>query len=245
MRHEAKASRTTTLRRFHQAFSRQGTPTTLPLFLQNSRRDILATVLVARGWIFVCHFCRQRISEPVAEYAYTQQDWYRKAVQADGKIVFISSHPQDYLSDISNRKVFSVARLIKDPDTRQPLGVIMADADTVVLARIVNDISFNVSSIVCIFDAENKLLYASKFCRTIYKGKSWKEDDIRSAGDPFTISKPISPAQWEVVVLSNARSRRRRAGCMSRELCLQPPGWLSPSCSSSAYHAGSSILFKT
>jgi len=181
--------------------------TTLPLFLQNSRKDILATVLVAADGSAFVTSVGSAISEPVADYAYTQQEWYRKAVQADGKIAFISSHPQDYLSDISNREVFSVARLIKDPDTRQQLGVIMADADTVVLARIVNDISFNVSSIVCIFDSEKKLLYASEplpddLQRQILEGK----EDIRSAGDSFvTISKPISPAQWEVVVLlSNA-----------------------------------------
>ena len=181
--------------------------TTLPLFLQNSRKDILATILVAADGSAFVTSVGSAISEPVADYPYTQQDWYRKAVQADGKIAFISPHPQDYLSGMANRKVFSVARLIKDPDTRQPLGVIMADADTVVLARIVNDINFNVSSIVSIFDAENKLLYASKplpddLEKQILEGS----ENIRSASDSFvTISKPISPAQWKVVVLlSNA-----------------------------------------
>ena len=181
--------------------------TTLPLFLQNSRRDILATLLVAADGAAYVTSVGSAISEPVANYPYTQQDWYRRAVEADGNVIFISSHTQDYLSGESKQQVFSVARLIKDPDTRLPLGVIMADADTVVLARIISDINFNVSSIVCIFDADGKLLYASNplpndLQKQVLEGK----ENVRSASDSFVaISKSISPAQWKVVVLlSNA-----------------------------------------
>ena len=181
--------------------------TTLPLFLQNSRRDILATVLVSPdGSAFVASV-GGAMSEPVAGYAYTQQDWYRKAVAADGGLVFISPHPQDYLSSATRQQVFSVARLIKDPDTRRPLGVIMADADTIVLARIVNDIRFNVSSIVCIFDVENRLLYASRPVSVDLQQQALeKTAAIQADGDSYVaVSKEITPAQWQVVVLlSNA-----------------------------------------
>ncbi len=177
--------------------------TTLPLFLQNSRRDIVATVLVAPdGSAFVASV-GGALSEPVADYAYTQQGWYRQAVEADGNVVFIGSHPQNYLSETPVRQVFSVARLIKDPDTRKPLGVIMADADTVVLARIVTDINFSVSSIVCIFDNENKLLYASRpVSLDLQKQALENTTGIKSDGDSYVaVSKVISPSQWKVVVL--------------------------------------------
>ena len=180
---------------------------TLPLFLQNSRRDILATVLVAPDDSAFVASVGGAISKPVADYPYTQQDWYRRAVEADGDVAFISSHPQDYLSDTSRQQVFSVARLIKDPDTRRPLGVIMADADTIVLARIVADINFNVSSIVCIFDHENKLLYSSRpVSAELQKQALEKTTAIQSADDSYSaVSKMISPAGWKMVVLlSNA-----------------------------------------
>jgi two-component system sensor histidine kinase YesM len=78
---------------------------TLPLFLQNSRRDILATVLVhPDGSAFVTSE-GSAISEPVANYPYTEQDWYLKAVEADGNFVFIGPHPQDYLSNSSRQQV--------------------------------------------------------------------------------------------------------------------------------------------
>jgi two-component system sensor histidine kinase YesM len=177
--------------------------TSLPLFLQNSRTDILATILVFPDNTSFVASVGAELSGPLADYSYTQQDWYQKAVEADGQVVFISSHLQDYLRSTPGQKVFSVARLIKEPDTHQPLGVIMADADTVVLARIVSDINFNVSSIVSIFDDENKLLYSSKPLPTDLQQQTWGNGDIiRSNGDSFVpVSKVIAPSQWKVVVL--------------------------------------------
>ncbi len=181
--------------------------TTLPLFLQNSRRDVLATVLVAPDGSAFVFSVGGELSGPVANYPYTQQDWYRKALAADGNIAFISSHPQDYLGNAARQQVFSVARLIKDPDTRQPLAVIMADADTVVLAQIVNDIRFNVSATVCIFDDENKLLYSSRPVSTDLQAQAAKDNPAIQTDDASyaAVSKAISSANWKVVVLlSNA-----------------------------------------
>jgi sensor histidine kinase YesM len=177
--------------------------TSLPLFLQNSRKDILATILVFPDNTSFVASAGAELSGPVADYPYTQQDWYLKAVQADGQVVFISSHPQDYLSNSHSQQVFSVARLIKDPDTRRPLGVVMADADTVVLAQIVSDIHFNVSSIVCIFDNQNKLLYSSKPISADLQQQAWgNAATIRASADSYVpVSQVIAPTQWKVVVL--------------------------------------------
>lgn len=180
---------------------------TLPLFLQNSRSDILATILVIPDGTAYITSVGDAIGKPVADFAYTQQDWYRKAVQADGDVVFISSHPQDYLQNSSGRQVFSVARLIKDPDTRQPLGVIMADADTVILARIINDIQFNVSSIVFVLDDQNKLLYSSRPLSGDLQALNFDSGStVETGGDSYVpVSTVISPAGWRLVVfLSNA-----------------------------------------
>jgi two-component system sensor histidine kinase YesM len=181
--------------------------TTLPIFLQNSRSDILATILVIPDGTAYITSVGDAIGKPVTDFAYTQQDWYRKAVQADGDVVFISSHPQDYLQNASGRQVFSVARLIKDPDTRQPLGVIMADADTVVLARIINDIQFNVSSIVFVLDDQNKLLYSSRPLSGDLQNLNFDHGStVETGGDSYVpVSTVISPAEWRLVVfLSNA-----------------------------------------
>jgi two-component system sensor histidine kinase YesM len=178
---------------------------TLPLFLQNTRRDILGTILVTvDGSVYVTSAGG---AAPVPDFPYAEQEWYRKAVDADGKVAFISAHPQDYLATPTRNQVFSVARLVRDPDSRQPLAVIMADADTIVLDRIISDIDFGVSSIVCIFDDDGKLLYSSQPLDAGLQELAWEEAaGIELAGESYVpISKPILPAQWKLVVLlSNA-----------------------------------------
>ena len=180
--------------------------TTLPLFLQNSRTDILATVLVASDGTSFIASSGNAISEPVSNYPFDRQDWYKKALNASGNVAFISSHPQDYLRN-SARQVFSVARLIKDPDTGRSLGVIMADADSRVLAGIVSDITFNVSSIICVLDSEDKLLYASSPLPSGLQAQAFQDPaGITIDGNSYApVIKKILPAQWNVVVLlSNA-----------------------------------------
>jgi len=174
---------------------------TLPLFLQNTRKDILGTLLVtADGSVYVTS-----VGGPtsVPDYPYTEQEWYKKAVDADGKVAFISAHTQDYLATPTRKQVFSVARLVRDPDSRQPLAVIMADADTIVLDRIISDIDFGVRSIVCIFDNDGKLLYSSQPVDSELQAQALEgAARIESDNDSYvTISKPILPAPWKLVVL--------------------------------------------
>ena len=174
---------------------------TLSLSLQNTRKDILGTILVALdGSVYVTSVAG---ATPVPDYPYAEQEWYKKAVDGDGKVAFISVHPQDYLATPTKKQVFSVARLVMDPDSRKPLAVIMADADTIVLDRVIGDINFGVSSIVCIFDNDGKLLYSSKPLAIGLQEQAWKKTaDIELAGESYvTISKPILPAQWKLVVL--------------------------------------------
>jgi two-component system sensor histidine kinase YesM len=174
---------------------------TLPLSLQNTRKDILGTILVTLdGSVYVTSVSG---AMPVPDYPYAEQEWYQKAVEADGKVAFISVHPQDYLATPTKKQVFSVARFVRDPDSRKPLAVIMADADTIVLDRVIGDINFGVSSIVCIFDSEGRLLYSSKPLAVGLQEQAWKKTtDIELAGESYiTISKPILPAQWKLVVL--------------------------------------------
>lgn len=174
---------------------------TLPLSLQNTRKDILGTILVTLdGSVYVTSVSG---ATPVPDYPYAEQEWYQKAVEADGKVAFISVHPQDYLAPPTKKQVFSVARFVRDPDSRKPLAVIMADADTIVLDRVIGDINFGVSSIVCIFDSEGRLLYSSEPLAVGLQEQAWeKTTDIELAGESYIpISKPILPAQWKLVVL--------------------------------------------
>ncbi|WP_240415293.1 cache domain-containing sensor histidine kinase [Paenibacillus periandrae] len=134
---------------------------TLPSLLVNLRKDILGTLLVAIDGSVYYNDSSSQLTETRSAYPYTEQNWYREAVAANGRVAFVNVHPQDYLKLTAVPEVFSVARLIKDPDSKQPLAVIMADADTIILDRIVRQISVNADSFVTITDKDQRLIYSN------------------------------------------------------------------------------------
>ncbi|KAA1183439.1 sensor histidine kinase [Paenibacillus sp. B2(2019)] len=178
---------------------------TLPLMLQNTRKDILGTLLIPTdGTVYVND--TKEFARPISDFSYQQQDWYKQAFAADGNVAFISAHKRDYLMFAEEKQVFSVARLIKDPDSKRALAVIMADADTNILNTIVSDISFDVSSIVVIQDNNSQLLYSSEPISTAALngiGDSQEFVDVKGK-DYAKVTESIAQAEWKITVLLSA-----------------------------------------
>ncbi|GAA0374210.1 cache domain-containing sensor histidine kinase [Paenibacillus motobuensis] len=173
---------------------------------QNTRKDILGTILItADNTVYATD--HHEVAEPIPDYRYSSQDWYKQTVLKNGKAAMISPHRRDYLRNSPDKLVFSVARLLKDPDTQKPLAVIMADADTDIFDSIVSDVSFDVSSIVTIFDGHSHLIYSSapltaEAQEQIISGN----ERIESHGSQYTtISKKIPSSEWRVNVLLSQR----------------------------------------
>ncbi|HEX6480196.1 MAG TPA: sensor histidine kinase [Ktedonobacteraceae bacterium] len=181
----------------------QALNSTLPIMLSNTRSDILSTiVLPVDGSVFVA--TRYNPASPVPNYSFTQQAWYKAAVAARGDVVFVNPHPQDYLLTPIATQVFSVARLINDPnDPNHPLAVIMADADTSVLQNIVSGIRLNVSSIIAIVGSNKRLLYSSQPVSTqIVQAIAGRESVIQDAKDTYIPDiNSTNLAHWSVVIL--------------------------------------------
>ncbi|GHO47331.1 sensor histidine kinase [Ktedonospora formicarum] len=187
---------------YQRLIADQALYSTLPNYLRITRKDILNTIILPLdGSVFVAS--KYPSSSPVPRYPFTKQEWYRKAIQADGDIVFVNPHSQDYLLTSTATQVFSVARLIKDPDSGLPLAVIMADADTVVLHDIVNGIKLNVSSIIAVFGTNGKLLYSSQPLSTNVENAIARRDPgTQGATDNYIpVIQSTASAQWKVVIL--------------------------------------------
>jgi two-component system sensor histidine kinase YesM len=177
--------------------------TTFPTFLQNARTNILSTVVLSlNGPVFVATKDDASASA-VPNYPFSQQSWYQKAKDANGKVTYINPHPQNYLLQPLAPQVFSVARLIKDPDTLRPLAIILADAGTDILQKIMNGIKLNVSSIIAIFGTDHQLLYSSSpLSPQVSQEIAQKANPIHDTEDSYiAVSKPTGVAQWEVVIL--------------------------------------------
>jgi two-component system sensor histidine kinase YesM len=176
---------------------------TLPKFLRNLRKDILGTILLPMdGSVYITsgNSYTDRVTE---EYPFDKQDWYVETWKADGDVAFISVHVQNYLDGVG-AEVFSVARLIKDPDSRRPLGVIMADADTMALERMMGGIRLRDGSIAVILDNEKKLIYSSQPISDHMRQQLAIGDQIvNNTSDRYSVvSAMVNRSKWMIVVLS-------------------------------------------
>jgi two-component system sensor histidine kinase YesM len=179
----------------------------LPDILENFRKDILGTLLVSFDGSVYYKDSRSQLTEPRIDYQYTQQDWYRETIEANGKVSFVKVHPQDYLMLRPVTQVFSVARLIKDPDSKQPLAVIMADADTIILDKIVRQVMFNVNSIVTITDKDHQLVYSnSDIPQEVVHQLLENPSDVHFNKESYVaVSREISSSSWKITVLLSKR----------------------------------------
>jgi two-component system sensor histidine kinase YesM len=112
--------------------------------------------------------------------------------------------------------VFSVARLIKDPESLRPLAVIMADAETALLEKIIIK-DFGVKSISAILNAQGDVFYSTSplpedMIQEISGGES---SLVKDAGESYVVvSQPIRKANWKMVVLLSKSELREKVQWM-------------------------------
>jgi sensor histidine kinase YesM len=186
-----------------QLATNQALSITLPNILSNTRNDVLSTIVLPYdGSVFVAG--RYNPWNPVTDYPFAEQAWFKAAVSADGAAVFVNPHPQDYLATPFSTPVFSVARLIKDPDTDRHLAVVMADADArVVLQDIIGGVRLNVSSIIAILGSDGQLLSSSQALSSgVVQAIAHGQANIEDERDTYIPnSKAVGVSGWRVVVL--------------------------------------------
>ncbi len=136
---------------------------TLTGYIQNTRDDIRGfSILMPSGIVF--RTAKGKYSYTRSEPGLLESDWYGAALEADGRAVFIGRESRegdmDPIPYPEGTHVFSVARLINDPDTREPLAVICADADTGIFRDLLASLDFTVPAAVFISDKRGNLVYA-------------------------------------------------------------------------------------
>ncbi|MEC0226566.1 cache domain-containing protein [Paenibacillus alba] len=168
-------------------------------FIRMSRKDISGTTLVTSdGSIYAKS---TGLTAPVNNYPFSATEWYRKALAAEGSAVFIGSHKQDYLKQPLETDVFSVARIIRDPDTELKLAFIIADADTGVLRNLIQDFQFNVNATIAVLDDNQQVVYSTAPLSTLMS-KSVGESSVSLVEDENTytvIRRDIGTAHWKLV----------------------------------------------
>ncbi|WP_083652471.1 sensor histidine kinase [Bacillus sp. MRMR6] len=89
----------------------------------------------------------------------TDNEWIKQIRKADGEWVLLPLHRPNYYLD-KNTSVFSVARLIRDTSTYEPLGIIKIDLKQELIKDIVSNP--DEKSQIFILDENNEFIYPNK-----------------------------------------------------------------------------------
>ena len=99
----------------------------------------------------------------ITRYPLTRDSWYAQAVAADGERVLISRpigrnirHYRNY----SANSIVSVVRAVKDPETGELLGVVIADMLTQAIEERIRDVTLGKSGYVFVQDSAGEIVYA-------------------------------------------------------------------------------------
>lgn len=182
--------------------------TILPRYLRVTRDDVLGfSIYMKSGDTYT--ISKTTIQETAATPFSTSTEtvtssWIQAVLAADGRAVLLGNREQARELYGEQSELVSVARMIKDPDSQEFLGIIVADADTRVLDRSVKNLDFDVSFKACIMDRWGATVYTHGF----------EPDEITQVGIPIEgyrmSSTGVGNSGWNIYVyLSESELLRR------------------------------------
>jgi len=184
--------------------------------LANVRQDV-------KGVLFVPFDERQTAAFLVRRYAgelevlwdtsLREEDWYQGAVAADGNLYFPPVRPPAYYETLRNNNfytdteysTFSVARLIREPDTMRPVGVIKVDAVNRVIVDLFRHIDIEGASALVLLDQTGRQIYATRALRQSLLDSALSDAQIIHAEDgAYHVSVyPVVSTPWRLLYLAS------------------------------------------
>ncbi|RHQ12983.1 hypothetical protein DW974_17720 [Lachnospiraceae bacterium AM48-27BH] len=149
----------------------------------------------------------------VSPFQYSAENWYQKAIAADGKAVTIGPHSPDYIHP-SDAKVVSVARAILSLYPRFPLCVMKIDVNTSMFQRIFLDFALHVDSTILIRDENGLIVYSNTPLGTdqqMLLSTASDGETISMNGASYQIhSYPVDGYPWNICIALSGRELDRR-----------------------------------
>ncbi|NOU92752.1 HAMP domain-containing protein [Paenibacillus sp. LMG 31456] len=87
-----------------------------------------------------------------------QEDWFRRVQVADGAWVVIPQHKPNYYNE-SSQQIFSIARMIRQPDKNDVIGMIKIDLKLDVFRQILSNVKFEEKGSMLVVNGQNELLF--------------------------------------------------------------------------------------
>lgn len=153
-----------------------------------------------------------------------ETDWYQGALAADGGIYFPQISIQDYYEARNNNyfytgeglRTISVARLIKDPSTMRPVGVMKVDAVDTVIRDIFQRIPTSYSSALMLLDQNNNIIYsANSVSPTLLQGLTADTRYVSGDKDGYYVSMaPIASTPWKLCYFASERDINQKTAAI-------------------------------
>ncbi|MDF2937034.1 MAG: integral rane sensor signal transduction histidine kinase [Paenibacillaceae bacterium] len=87
------------------------------------------------------------------------ESWHEQVQKADGAWVLIPTHRPSYYFEREPQDYFAVARLIREPNTNRPLGVVKIDLKLDVFRQIVSNVKFEDMGSLLVVNGQNELFF--------------------------------------------------------------------------------------
>ncbi|SFI92744.1 cache domain-containing sensor histidine kinase [Brevibacillus centrosporus] len=91
-----------------------------------------------------------------------KEEWYSRVLAGNGASVIIPSHRPAYYVDSSMDRYFSVARLLREPNTNLPLGIIKIDMKMEMIDQILTNMPFTKEGSLIIVNQQQELFYEKR-----------------------------------------------------------------------------------
>lgn len=90
-----------------------------------------------------------------------EMEWYKKAMEAGGDVVILSTHIQNIVSG-EYQWVITLSRMIRDPDTGENIGALMVDLNYKVIHDLCQKINLGKKGYVYLLDEKGNVIYHPK-----------------------------------------------------------------------------------
>lgn len=121
----------------------------------NTRKDISSILIFGTNGQIIPYNEKIKLNPQVDP---TEQSWYKKAIEAKGKVVISSSHVQNMILNDYN-SVISLSRELSSDVGDEKLGVLLVDLNYSVINDICNKIKLGNKGYVFIVDANGNIVY--------------------------------------------------------------------------------------
>lgn len=183
----------------------------------STRNDVNSCLFAANDGMVYLKTKKEFLKLPAKDFGLTEKGWFILTKNQDGRDVFAKPSLDGLFPGIVANSGFSISYIVKDTDawSFKRLGMVLIDINTEQLAKIFEDVKFDVSSTVAVTDDSGSLIFSNHGLSQGIIRQLGQNNKIIEDGDVqyLTYSYPIGRAHWKMnMLLSNAEIQKKLRG---------------------------------